>query len=132
MVPLTMEDPITSVMRMDGDLELFIQKHANSFVKWEAVNYFHDHPGEQVQFESLVRVLNRPAKQLKRELQELSKSGLLREEKTGRKHYLAYKPEALPTGLKQTLERFIALCQDREGRLRVIYKLLKDGKPIAD
>ncbi len=127
-----MEDPITSVMRMDGDLELFIQQHANSFIKWETVNYFYEHPNERVPVENLVRMLNRPAKQLKRELQELAKSGLLREERTGRKQYLTYQTEALPAGLKQTVERFIALCQDREGRLRVIYKLLKDGKPIAD
>lgn len=127
-----MDDSINNVMRMDGDLELFVQEHANSFIKWEAVNYFHAHPGEQMHLDGLVRTLNRPAKLLKRELQELSKSGLLYEEKLGRENYFTFKMETLPANLKQTMDRFIALCQDREGRLRVIYKLLKDGKPIAD
>lgn len=126
-----MDDSITNVMRMDSDLELFIQEHANSFIKWEAINFFHDHPGEPIQLEGLVRTLNRPAKLLKRELQELSKSGLLCEERMGRENHFTFKTETLPANLKQTMDRFIALCQDREGRLRVIYKLLKDGKPIA-
>ncbi|MEW6515771.1 MAG: hypothetical protein AB1439_02535 [candidate division FCPU426 bacterium] len=126
-----MEDPITSVMRMDGDLELFIEQHANSFVKWEAINYFHSHPGERIPFDDVVRILNRPSKPLKRELQELSGAGLLHEEKAGRKTLFAYEPETVSAELRHTMERFIALCQDREGRLRVIYKLLKDGKPIA-
>ncbi len=127
-----MEDNISNLMKMERSMEAFIEEYVNSFLKWEAIQYFHDHPRTAFKLEELARTLNRPGKTLKKELQELSRAGLLKEEKSGKTIVLTYAPGPTPAEveLRNTVERFIHLCQDREGRLRVIYKLLKNGNPI--
>lgn len=127
-----MDDNISNLMKMERPVEAFIEEYANSFIKWEAIQFFHDHPKTAFKLEELAQTLNRPGKPLKKELQELSQAGLLKEEKSGKTIILTYAPGPTPAEeeLRNTMERFIRLCQDREGRLRVIYKLLKNGKPI--
>ena len=118
---------------MNGDIEAFIETYVNSFVKWEVVQFYYDHPNKWFELDALAATLNRPVKILKKEMQELHDLGFLQQEKKGKtlsyRFLLAHTPEGKI--LEQILERFITICQDREGRLRVVYKLLKNGKPIS-
>jgi hypothetical protein len=128
-----MDENIADLMKMDGDIEVFIERYANSFVKWEVVQFYHDHPKKWFKLEALADALNRPIKILKKEMQELHELGFLEQEKDGKSFTYQFAPAQTSEGkaMEQTLKRFIAICHDREGRLRVVYKLLKNGKPIS-
>jgi hypothetical protein len=124
-----MDKNIGDLMKLDHAFENFIEKYVDSFVKWEIVQFFHDHPRSPFRQEYLAETLNRPLKTVKRELKELAERGLIREEKAGKTAAFIYD---LPPkdALGKHLDQFTAFCQDREGRLRIIYKILKDGKAI--
>lgn len=127
-----MDENIADVMKLDADIEHFMEKFANSFMKWELVQFFYAHPNQPFRAQELAGSLNRPLKVLRKEMQELREEGFIQEKKTA--HSFTYEYQPADAGkdreMKETLDRLIALCHEREGRLRVIYKLLKDGKPI--
>jgi hypothetical protein len=129
------DERLNSMMGLGEPMEQFIHRYVNSFVKWEIVQYYHDHPDAPFKVDELSHNLNRPADQLRRELEELSTAGLLVKLKTGKQAAYVYSlvsGEAKDQELHETLEQFQALCRTREGRLRVIYKILKDGKEIGE
>jgi len=127
-----MDENIADLMKMDNAVEKFVEQYADSFIKWEVVQFYYEHPKTWFKIEELAKSLNRSLKPLKKELQELRERGFLHEERSGKAFSYRFDPDETPAGqeLKDTLDRFIKICQEREGRLRVIYKLLKDGKPI--
>jgi len=127
------DDGLNSLMGLDEPMEQFMARYVNSFIKWELVNYFHEHPQTIFRVADLAKALNRPAESIKRELQELSDEGLLQETKNAKKMEYLYQPTAGQSRereLSELLSQFVHLCRTREGRLRVIYKILKNGKPI--
>ncbi|MCK5243571.1 hypothetical protein KAR34_14070 [bacterium] len=128
-----LDENIINLMKMNGDIEAFIETYVNSFVKWEVVQFYYDHPNKWFELDALAATLNRPVKILKKEMQELHDLGFLQQEKKGKTLSYRFLLAQTPEGkiLEQILERFITICQDREGRLRVVYKLLKNGKPIS-
>jgi IS30 family transposase len=127
------EEGLNSLMGLDEPMEEFMARYVNSFIKWELVNYFHEHPQTSFKVADLAKALNRPAETIKRELQELSDEGLLLETKNAKKMEYLYQPaleKSRERELSELLSQFVHLCRTREGRLRVIYKILKNGKPI--
>jgi predicted transcriptional regulator len=128
------DDGLHSLMGLDEPMEQFMYRFVNSFIKWELVNYFHEHPHTPYKISELSKALNRPADQIKNELQELSAEGMLREIKNGKKFEYNYdlSPDnAKERRLHDLVNQFVHLCRTREGRLRVIYKILKNGKSIS-
>ncbi|NTV53008.1 MAG: hypothetical protein HGA76_08365 [Candidatus Firestonebacteria bacterium] len=127
------DDGLNSLMGLDEPMEEFMARYVNSFIKWELVNYFHEHPQTVFKVLDLAKALNRPAETLKRELQELAEEGFLQETKSAKKLEYLYQTSAEKSQvgeLSELVSRFVHLCRTREGRLRVIYKILKNGKPI--
>jgi hypothetical protein len=129
-----MDENISDLMRLDHEIDEFIEKHANTFVKWEVVQFFHDHSQEWIRAEELAKTLNRPLRVIKKEIRELYANGLLEEQKSDQVHRYRFRPPDTEEGraLRATLARLIALCHEREGRLRVVYKLLKNGKALQN
>jgi hypothetical protein len=128
------EDGLNNLMGLDESMEQFMNVFVNSFIKWELVNYFHEHPNAPIKLTDLAKALNRPAEQIKHEIQELSSAGLLQEGKGPKKMEFRYdlSPEAAnQKKLHDLVQQFVHLCRNREGRLRVIYRILKNGKPIS-
>jgi hypothetical protein len=128
------DDGLHSLMGLDESMEQFMHRYVNSFIKWELVNYFHEHPQTPYKLQDLSKALNRPADQIKRELQELVDEGFLQSIKNAKKNEYAFNlsPEhADQRRLLDLTNQFVHLCRNREGRLRVIYKILKNGKPIV-
>lgn len=122
-----MDQHVADFMKMDDDFESFIKKYINTFVKWELVQFFHNNDIQPFSINELSKKLNRSAKTLKSEISELVSNGMLvnlaRDEMTVR--LVEDNKEVL-----DLMQRFVKFCESREGRLRVIYKILKDGKPI--
>jgi hypothetical protein len=128
------DDGLNSLMGLNEPMEEFMARYVNSFIKWELVNYFHEHPQTSFKVADLAKALNRPTEPLKHELQELSDEGLLREIRNAKKLEYFYQPaleKPKERELSELLSQFVHLCRTREGRLRVIYKILKNGKPIV-
>lgn len=129
----TDEDGLSNLMGMDEAMEQFIHKYVNSFVSWEIIQYCHENLGKSFQVADLAKSLNRPAEQIKSEVEELRKNDFLKIKKEGKKiSYICDFSAARPAEkeLLDLMNRFVTLCRSREGRLRVIYKILKDGKPL--
>jgi hypothetical protein len=127
---MTDEENISSGMDFDPLMDQFISQYVNSFIKWDIVNYCHDHSGEPFKMQDIARSLNRPADQIKKDIAELAEDSFLSKKTSGK--LTVYQCQLQSSNTTQDLiNRFAALCRTREGRLRVIYKILKDGKPIS-
>jgi hypothetical protein len=126
-----MDDTLTNTgMEFDEPMDRFITHYVNSFVKWDIVNYCHEHSGEPFKIQDLARALNRPLDQIKKDVTELVEASFLNKKTSGK--LVVYQCQLEPSNSTADLiNRFSALCRTREGRLRVIYKILKDGKPIS-
>lgn len=122
---------MSDFMKLDDDFELFIKDFVNTFVKWELVQFFHDHQEASFSLDDLSQKLNRSPKTLKSEMDELVDKGFLQTRKGKDVTYRLLDSKSIRyTELTGLLERFVEFCKSREGRLRVIYKILKDGKPL--
>ncbi len=128
-----MDQHITDFMKLDDDFELFIKDFVNTFVKWELVQFFHNHQESSFSLEDLSQKLNRSAKTLKSEMEELVEKGFLITGEGKETTYRLLDPKSIRyPEIIGLLDRFIEFCKSREGRLRVIYKILKDGNPLHD
>ncbi len=130
-----MTNLMNDLMKFDEEIEGFLQKHINSFVKWEIIRFFHANPQTNLTLNELSKIFNRPLKQLKPDIRELSEGGLIKQQKQGGTTFFSFNlSDADPQEkkMKKIIDDFIALCQTRQGRLRVIYKMLKDGIPLTD
>lgn len=126
-----MEQHISDFMKLDDDFELFIKDYVNTFVKWELVQFFHSNQNQTYTLNSLSRRLNRSSKTLKTEILELVNKGLLIESENDDKTFRLVNQETENyKAVLALMDRFVEFCKSREGRLRVIYKILKDGKPM--
>lgn len=122
-------------MKLDEAFEHFIQNYVDSFVKWEIIQFFHSHQHQIFSISELANQMNRPTKSLKSELHDLSLKGFLAETLEEQDLIYSFDPTGKPDDANEIgalLDRFIEFCKTREGRLRVIYKILKDGKPIKN
>jgi predicted transcriptional regulator len=127
-----MEEHISDFMKLDDEFELFIHKYVNSFVKWELVQFFYNHQNQSFGLNELAQKLNRSSKTLNAELSELATNGLLvLRDKENQSYQLISKENDSHEVTIALLNRFIQFCKTREGRLRVIYKILKDGKQLS-
>ncbi len=130
-----MDQHMTDFMKLDDAFEYFIKNYVDSFVKWEIIQFFHSHQLQIFSVAELARQINRPAKTLKSELHDLSTKGFLAETQEDQEIIYSFEPGEKQAGdqeLGVLLDQFIEFCKTREGRLRVIYKILKDGKPIKN
>ncbi len=127
------DEGLSSLMGMDEPIEEFIHTYVDSFIKWEIIQYGHEHAGAWFKSSDVADFLNRPHELVKKEVQELAATQLLQSKKIGKQQQFSYQPAADAQGRKTKLltDQFIQACKTREGRLRVIYKILKNGKPIA-
>jgi len=88
-----MDENIADIMKMDEAIESFVERYANSFVKWEVIQFYHDHPDTWYRLDELVKGLNRSLKSLKNEMQELEESMFLKEKKLGKHQLINTNPE---------------------------------------
>ena len=118
-------------MKLDDDFESFIKKYINTFVKWELVQFFHNNETKFYSVNELAQKLNRSSKTLKSEVVELEEKGLLKESEEQELSFQLIQDDTNDKkALLALMKCFVEFCETREGRLRVIYKILKDGKPI--
>ncbi len=129
------EERLNALMGLGEPMEEFIRTYVNSFVKWEIVLQYSDHPDSSWTVEDLAKRINRPLEQVRRETIELSGDGFLakqRSSKDGPTHYRLAVNRAREPERWDLLQKFTAMCRVREGRLRVIYKVLKHDRSLTE
>ncbi len=130
-----MTDLLNDLMKFDEEIGEFLQQHVSSFIKWEIIRFFHANPQTGFTLNELTKIFSYTLKNLKPNMQELSEGGLIKQQKQGGTTTFSYDlSDADPKEkkLKKLIDDFIILCQTRQGRLRVIYRMLKDGIPLTD
>ncbi len=129
------DERLNALMGLGEPMEQFIRTFVNSFVKWEIVLHCCDHPESSFKVEDLAKRINRPVEHVRREVMELAGDGFLARLKTGKSGQPQYRLAVTRTRDAERwdlLQKFAALCRVREGRLRVIYKILKHGKSLTE
>jgi len=107
---------------IDDVLLEFIKQKVNSFIKWDLIRFFHDNPHTKDTAENLARFTGRDLRTVERELDALAKSRVLIAEEVA--HYKVYKL-AEDAQTRQTIERFMVACHDRNFQVRAIHQVIK-------
>jgi hypothetical protein len=106
---------------MDDKLLEFLNDKVNSFIKWDLVRFFHDNPHMKDTADNLARYTGRDQRTVKRELDSLVKSKVLIIEEVS--HHQVYSMVE-DTQVRETIERFMVACHDRNFRVRAIHQVI--------
>jgi hypothetical protein len=129
------DDNLNNIMGLEESVDNFIQEIANSFIKLEIVQYCFANPDKIIKLQELSKNLNRGLDQIQPELTELAEKGFLQKSLRGKEPSYIYYFTKVPSSAQENnviMKKFFEMYQTREGRLRVIYKILKYGKPISN
>lgn len=102
---------------IDATWQQFLRTKVNSFIKWDLVRFFHDNPHTADTADNIAQFVGRDEKVIRRELDGLSKSGVLDKARTGGQ--LIYRLSA-DKSVRQQIREFVAACHNREFRVKAI------------
>ena len=108
---------------VDAQLLDFVQKKADTFIKWDLIRFFHDNPFAANTAENIARFAARDPRVVEQELGELVSSGLLEVNEAGSKQLYRYVKDQQ---VRDLIGSFVAACDDRDFREQAI-KLVIEG-----
>ena len=100
----------------------FVDQHVRSLLTWDVLVFFHRTPDAFLDLEALASRLGRRVEELQPEIEELCREGIL-ESSAG---LVRYHPD---DQLRETIESFVAACQERGRRLALIALVLHKINP---
>jgi len=100
----------------------FVDQHVRSLLTWDLLVFFHRTPGAVLDIEALASRLGRRVEELQPEIEELCRDRVL--ESSG--GLIRYHPDA---ELRETIQSFVAACQERGRRLALIALVLHKINP---
>jgi hypothetical protein len=95
----------------------FLRNKVNSFIKWDLVRFFHDNPHTADTAENIAQVVGRDVTTVRRELDGLAKSGVLRKEAVSSQRIYRLSDE---DSTRKIIREFVDACHDREFRVKAI------------
>ncbi|MBN1963158.1 MAG: hypothetical protein JW910_00825 [Anaerolineae bacterium] len=107
---------------MDPHLLEFIRLHANSFLKWDLMRFFHDNPHTVDTVANIARYTGRDTRTVAPELQELAESGVLDVDDVG--DLIAYMLTT-DAAMRDLIGYFVAACEDRDFRVMAVYHVIQ-------
>jgi hypothetical protein len=119
------QDNVADRWHLDSEVREFIRNHANSFIKWEVIQFFATHSSIAASATNLNVLLRHREGLLLSELEELLNSGfLVRDSGAFRIH-----PELISDSVFGGIFRkFLDLTQSQSGRMKIIFHILKFEK----
>lgn len=112
------DDPMTE---MDPRLLDLLHTRLTSFVKWDVLRFFHEHPQVTDTAENIARSAGRDLRAVEPELAQLARHSILEMETlTGLRVYTLSDDPAT----RQLIHEFFIACDDRSFRLRAIYHVI--------
>lgn len=100
----------------------FVDHHVRSLLTWDLLVFFHRTPDAVLDVDGLAMRLGRRVEELQPEVEELCRDRIL--ECSG--GMVRYRPDA---ELRETIESFVAACQERGRRLALIALVLHKINP---
>lgn len=109
-------------LRLDSELESFIEDRVNTFIKWDLTVFFHNNPGLNETAAGVSSLLGRSKVDIETALSELAQSKLLGKKSIEGKECYYYDPDPKT---KEMVDRFVSCLDSREKRLLVLTKFLR-------
>lgn len=117
------EDFTTRLMNdMDPQLLDLVKTKVNSFIKWDLVRFLRENPNTADTAENVAKYIGRNATTIEPELRDLVTARIMETKSV----------EGLPVyslttdpAVRELLDRFIAACEDRHFRVKVIYHIVR-------
>ncbi|WP_119068070.1 hypothetical protein [Aggregatilinea lenta] len=107
---------------MDPFLLEFIQGRINTFIKWDLVRFFYDHPHTSETVETIARTMGRDVRTLEPELMQLVRDGLVEMDNLGGLRIFTLTDDAQSRSL---IDTFLTACSDRQFRVKAIYHVIR-------
>lgn len=119
MLPDSADDPMNDI---DPRLLDLLRTRLTSFVKWDVLRFFHEHPQITDTAENIAHSTGRDLRAVEPELAQLARHNILEMELlTGLRVYTLSDDPAT----RQLIHEFFTACDDRRFLLRVIYHVLR-------
>jgi len=117
------EDFTTRLMNdMDPPLLDLVKTKVNSFIKWDLVRFLRENPNTADTAESIAKYVGRNAATVEPELRELVNGGIMEVKLVEGMPIYTLTTDA---STRELLDRFIAACEDRHFRVKVIYHIVR-------
>ena len=117
------DDFTTRLMNdMDPQLLDLVKNKVNSFIKWDLVRFLRENPNTADTSENIAKYIGRSAATVEPEIQGLVECNIVEEKIVdGMAVYsLSQDPE-----VRELIDRFIAACEDRHFRVKIIYHIVR-------
>jgi hypothetical protein len=117
------EDVVTRLMYdMPPELLELVRTKVNSFTKLDVVRFFGDNPNTMDTADNIATYVGRNRIAVEPELQDLVANGMMETQSIGgiTVYALASEDET-----RELVQRFIAACEDRQFRVKVIYHIVR-------
>ena len=111
-------------VKIDSDLELFMERVVTSLVMWELLVFICQNPGITDNVDGIAKRLGRRALDLLEPLDVLVRQDVLRKWGGEKEGVYAYNPSSFQ---KANLKKFMDYTESKEGKLLIWSQLLKQG-----
>jgi hypothetical protein len=117
------EDFTTRLMNdMDPQLLDLVKTKVNSFIKWDLVRFLRENPNTADTADSIAKYIGRNAATIEPELRDLVNAQIM--ELRSVEGMPVYSLTTDPA-VRELIDRFIAACEDRHFRVKVIYHIVR-------
>lgn len=117
------DDFTTRLMNdMDPQLLDLVKNKVNTFIKWDLVRFLRDNPNTADTDENIAKYIGRNAATVEPEVRELVTSQIMEVRTVDGVNIYSLSQDA---EMRATLDRFIAACEDRHFRVKVIYHIVR-------
>ncbi len=107
-------------MQLDAEIETFIKKCINSFVKWDLLVFFHYNPTVSDNPKNIATRIGRNEEEVREALEELKNENILDLKDETTQTY-SFSPAEKN---RVMIEKFIELLKDRQARLQMVSLVL--------
>ncbi|MGD2205608.1 MAG: hypothetical protein PVH17_02410 [Anaerolineae bacterium] len=107
---------------MDPQLLDLVKTKVNSFIKWDLVRFLRENPNTSDTAENIAKYIGRNAATVEPELRELVDGEIMEVKSVEGVPVYTLTSDSDVRGL---IDRFIAACEDRHFRVKVIYHIVR-------
>ena len=117
------EDFTTRLMNdMDPQLLDLVKTKVNSFIKWDLVRFLRENPNTSDTADSIAKYIGRNAASIEPELRDLVEARIMELRSVEGMSVYSLTTDA---AMRELIDRFIANCEDRHFRVKVIYHIVR-------
>jgi hypothetical protein len=108
---------------MDPRLVEFLRTKVNSFVKWDLIHFFHEHPDTTDTAEHIAQYARQDVGTMRAELAELAGQQILVQDQMGRRATYSLSKDP---AIRDMIRRLVEASKDRRFRVKAIYHIIRN------